>query len=522
MIAFPGICSKSMKPSAILLAVVLTGLVGSRGQAEVLASYQFNSGSAAVTSKHPELIAGIFSFALGTTSNRGFSSSGGNIFARVNATGATDLANAISGNEYVVVTITPNAGYELDLTSLTLDYGYSLAAASVPAGVGVEIGVSVFSSVDGFSAPAALANRSFTAGDTSSQPGGILYQNVNVDLTGPAYQGLSGPIEFRIYYHDSSNVPTQPIHRLDNFTLNGAVAGPSVTPLSIKDFSIDSSSNIHLLLGGAPGAPYWVYRSNDLEGPLYRKRWSQRFAGGFPTGGSEVSLSEPMGTEPKGFFVATPAEPKARILCLGDSITEGNTTFVVYKGPLHDKLATAGYRFEYVGSKSSAYTSPTYGALTLQHEGYSGKNCTEIAGFFATTSPLHPADIVIIHSAHNLNVAEAVLTPTQEAAIVTTVDTATRSMIQTARATNPGVKILLAKVIPSGKLPKYSYIPAVNVRLGEIAAELNTAAQPVISVDQAAGFDWTTDTITDKVHPNAAGGEKMAQKFFEALVPLLE
>ena len=30
------------------------------------------------------------------------------------------------------------------------------------------------------------------------------------------------------------------------------------------------------------------------------------------------------------------------------------------------------------------------------------------------------------------------------------------------------------------------------------------------------------DSITDKVHPNAAGGEKMAQKFFDALVPLLE
>ena len=77
------------------------------------------------------------------------------------------------------------------------------------------------------------------------------------------------------------------------------------------------------------------------------------------------------------------------------------------------------------------------------------------------------------------------------------------------------------QAITSGKLPKYSYIPAVNTRLGEIAVELHTTAQPVIIVDQATGFDWTTDTITDKVHPNASGGEKMAQKFFDALVPLL-
>ena len=296
---------------------------------------------------------------------------------------------------------------------------------------------------------------------------------------------------------------------------------PPGTPLSIKNISVDAASNVHLLLAGTPGSPYRVYRSNDLEGPLYRKRWSERFAGAFPASISEVALSESVGTEPRG-SVATQSEGKARILCLGDSITEGNSTMMVYKGPLYDKLTAAGYRFEYVGSKSSAYTSPTYGALTLKHEGYSGKNCTEIAGFFATNSPLYPAEIVIIHAAHNLNIAEAVFTPASEAAIVTTVENATRAMIQTARNTNPAVKILLAKAITSGKLPKYSYIPAANVRLGEIAAELNTDAQPVISVDQAASFDWTTDTITDKVHRNAAGGAKMAQKFFDALVPLLE
>jgi len=293
------------------------------------------------------------------------------------------------------------------------------------------------------------------------------------------------------------------------------------TSLSMDGISIDAGT-VQLLLSGASGSPYWVYRSNDLQGPYYRKRWGVRFAGAVPSGQSEVLLEEPKGADARGFYVASASEAKARILCLGDSITEGNSTMVVYKGPLYDKLTTAGYRFEYVGSKSSAYTSPTYGSVSLKHEGYSGQNCTQIATTFTTNSPLYPADIVIIHSAHNLNVAEAVLTPTAEAAIVTTVENATRSMIQTARTTNPAVRILLAKVIPSGKLPKYSYIPAVNVRLGEIAAELNTTAQPVISVDQATGFDWTTDTITDMVHPNASGGEKMAQKFFDALQPLLE
>lgn len=489
--------------------------------AGILAQYQFTSGSAAATAKAGNVSADNLAFATGFTTNTGFSS-GGNVFARVNGTTATTLADAITDHDYVTVTISPNPGFELDLSNLTVDIGYSLDGASVPTGVGVQLSASVFSSVNGFTADKALATQTFTAANQGST--GIFYQSVNIDLSGPAHQDLTAPIEFRIYLYDSvsGSSPTQPVHRIDNFTLNGEAAAASSTLLTVKGISIDTSSNLQLLFSGTPGTPCLLYRSTGLETPYYRKRWVERYAGAFPPGASELQIQEPKGSESKGFFVATQTEPRARILCLGDSITEGDTAFVVYKGPLYDKLTTAGYRFDYVGSKSSTYTSPTYGAVSLAHEGYSGQNCTQIASTFATTSPLHPADIVIIHSAHNLNTAEAVLTPTQEAAIVTTVENATRSMIQTARNTNPSVIVLLSKVIPSGKLPKYSYIPAVNLRLGELAAELHTPTQAVISVDQATGFDWTTDTISDRVHPNAAGGEKMAQKFFDALVPLLE
>jgi len=38
-------------------------------------------------------------------------------------------------------------------------------------------------------------------------------------------------------------------------------------------------------------------------------------------------------------------------------------------------------------------------------------------------------------------------------------------------------------------------------------------------VDQFTGFDLQKDTILDKVHPNALGAEKMANKWFLALKP---
>ncbi len=77
--------------------------------------------------------------------------------------------------------------------------------------------------------------------------------------------------------------------------------------------------------------------------------------------------------------------------------------------------------------------------------------------------------------------------------------------------------VLLAQVIPSGKLPKYDYIPELNLALAELATRLNSAAQPVILVNQAEDFDWRTETIDDHVHPNAAGAEKMATRWFDAL-----
>ncbi len=42
-----------------------------------------------------------------------------------------------------------------------------------------------------------------------------------------------------------------------------------------------------------------------------------------------------------------------------------------------------------------------------------------------------------------------------------------------------------------------------------------------IGVNPADDFDWRTDTIDDGVHPNAAGAEKMAAKWFAALTNVL-
>lgn len=44
----------------------------------------------------------------------------------------------------------------------------------------------------------------------------------------------------------------------------------------------------------------------------------------------------------------------------------------------------------------------------------------------------------------------------------------------------------------------------------------------VILVDQADGFDWMTDTVKDMVHPNQTEEKKIAERWMQALEPILK
>jgi len=205
------------------------------------------------------------------------------------------------------------------------------------------------------------------------------------------------------------------------------------------------------------------------------------------------------------------AEPPAprRIMAVGDSITQGGgATYATYRVVLAAKLRAAGVRFEFVGSQ----VTPTPQG-PLRHEGYGGKNAEFLAGILGSKLAAAPADILMIQAGHN-HFAEEKPIPGIVAA--------TRAMVAAARQRNPQVVVLIAQVTPAGKLPKYSYIPELNLALAALAGELDRPGQRVVSVDLATGFDVAADTIADRVHPNARGAEKIAQRWAEVLIPLLK
>ena len=193
------------------------------------------------------------------------------------------------------------------------------------------------------------------------------------------------------------------------------------------------------------------------------------------------------------------------IMGLGDSITEGSDYFTCYLYPLWEKLFTAGYQFDFIGPRESKCRIGT-----LSHCGFSGKNVEFLESKIDSIYRIYPADIVLLHAGHN-HFAE-------DKPIIGMI-AAYKSIIRKMQSINPDVCILIAQVIPSGKLPKYSYIPELNEKIAEMVSELHS--DHICLVNQAEGFDWKKYTIYDKVHPNKEGAEKMATVWFNALKKVL-
>ena len=193
------------------------------------------------------------------------------------------------------------------------------------------------------------------------------------------------------------------------------------------------------------------------------------------------------------------------IMPLGDSITAGGGGGGgYYRHFLAEELSKGDIDFRFVGPKTDA--------KGFRHAGYPGWNSTKIRRIISEIYERDPADAVLLHMGHNHFVANK---PVQ--LIVQN----TEGVIDAILSINPKASIYLAQVITAGKLPKYSYIPELNRQLDVLAKSMQAAGKPVVLVDQAAGFDWKTDTVADKVHPNEAGSKKLAQRWAKAIMQQL-
>lgn len=201
-----------------------------------------------------------------------------------------------------------------------------------------------------------------------------------------------------------------------------------------------------------------------------------------------------------------------RIMPLGDSITAGPGC---WRALLWDHLQRTGFNnIDFVGTQQGGGCSVPF---DIDHEGHGGFSATGIAdqnqlpGWLAATTP----DIVLMHLGTNDMWGGTISTSTILAAY--------SKLVDQMRAGNPAMKIVVAQLIPmepSGCGPCPTGVVALNNAIPGWAAGKTTAQSPITVVDQWTGFSAATDT-GDGVHPNDAGFQKMADRWYPAVAAAL-
>jgi acyl-CoA thioesterase-1 len=229
---------------------------------------------------------------------------------------------------------------------------------------------------------------------------------------------------------------------------------------------------------------------------------------------------------------ARAADPLIKIMPLGDSITSGtdaaySVPMSSYRCELYNKLLAAGYSFNFVGSVHGQWGNlnrsltppgpPGYcGMVDWDEEGHSGWSTIDILigaiaswpGKLSDWAAAEMPDIVLIHLG-TIDLVNAHYTPE---------DTAGRigQIIDTLRAANPRVRIVLAQIIPGSSTgvtgTETATIPLFNALLPALVASKAQPYSPIVLVDMHTNF-FIKDHTLDGIHPNPNGENKIAGRW---------
>jgi lysophospholipase L1-like esterase len=211
--------------------------------------------------------------------------------------------------------------------------------------------------------------------------------------------------------------------------------------------------------------------------------------------------------------IPSPASAAAvRIMPLGDSITGGPGC---WRALLWDRLQRNGFtNIDFVGTLPGGGCSVAHDGDNEGHGGFLATgiaNQNQLPGWLAATQP----EIVLMHLGTN-DVWNNIPAATILAAYTT--------LVNQMRASNPSMKILVAQIIPmtpNGCTWCPPGVTSLNNAIPGWAAGMSTAQSPITVVDQFTGFDTVADTNGDGVHPDDSGFQKISDRWYPALTPLL-
>ncbi|MFL6127304.1 SGNH/GDSL hydrolase family protein [Actinophytocola sp.] len=191
-----------------------------------------------------------------------------------------------------------------------------------------------------------------------------------------------------------------------------------------------------------------------------------------------------------------------RVMPLGDSITEGTQVPGGYRIGLWQRLAAGGYRVDFVGSQ---FNGPA-GLGDHDHEGHPGWRIDQIdaniVGWLRTYTP----HTVLLHIGTN-DVLQNFSLAGAPARLSTLVDHIT--------ATVPDAEVFVATIIPLANAGQEANARAFNATIPGMVQSKAGAGKHVHLVDMHSAL--TAADLTDGIHPTAAGYDKMAATWYNAL-----
>ena len=229
---------------------------------------------------------------------------------------------------------------------------------------------------------------------------------------------------------------------------------------------------------------------------------------------------------------------KIKIMPLGDSITSGTDAnyqypLASYRCELLRKLVST-YNVDFVGSVHGQWgilSQPqtplpaycTYPNSDWDEEGHSGWRIDDILngapqswpGNLQSWATAAMPDVVLIH----LGTVDFIKDQSVNSTLAEM-----GQVIDTLRAVNPWVRIVLAKIIPASNGgvngPEIEAIPHFNDQLPALVASKLRPASPILLVDMYSGFKIADYTV-DGVHPNPSGENLLAGRWKDAIDAIL-
>jgi lysophospholipase L1-like esterase len=192
-----------------------------------------------------------------------------------------------------------------------------------------------------------------------------------------------------------------------------------------------------------------------------------------------------------------------RVMPLGDSITEGTQVPGGYRVGLWQRLINGGYTVDYVGSQFNGPSS----LGDHDHEGHPGWRIDQIDANIVRWLNTYQPRSVLLHIGTN-DVLQNYNVSTAPNRLSTLIDRIT--------STAPSAEVFVAQITPLANSGQEAAVRAFNAQIPGIVQSKVNAGKRVHLVDMHSAL--TNADLIDGIHPTAAGYDKMAAVWHNALL----